>query len=101
MHVFFASCPKGIESLLLDELKLFGAESLKATDAGVGFKSNMEVAYRACLWSRFASRIFLQLHRYSAADTDELYSGAQEIDWSEHMTASAQLATPFTILASA
>ena len=29
--IFFATCPKGIESLLADELRGFGAEGVKET----------------------------------------------------------------------
>ena len=35
---FFATCPKGLETLLLNELNQLGAQSAKETVAGVSFK---------------------------------------------------------------
>ena len=63
----FATCPKGIESLLADELRGFGAGEVKETRAGVAFAGTLATAYRACLWSRLASRILLTLARFPAA----------------------------------
>ena len=45
--IFFATSPKGIESLLADELRGFGAEGVKETRAGVAFTGTLATAYRA------------------------------------------------------
>lgn len=37
---FFATCPKGLETLLLNELNQLGAQSAKETVAGVAFKGD-------------------------------------------------------------
>ena len=56
----FASCPKGVESLLATELQELGAQDVTPTVAGVSFAGTLELAYRVCLWSRLASRILQQ-----------------------------------------
>jgi len=89
---FFATCPKGLEYLLRDELIGIGAEDVRETLAGVHFSGTLETAYKACLWTRLASRILLPLAEFDAADDDALYRGVQEIDWSQHLAAHATFA---------
>ena len=57
MRDFFASCPKGLEYLLVDELAALGASDVREALAGVHFRGGLDTAYRACLWSRLASRV--------------------------------------------
>jgi 23S rRNA (guanine2445-N2)-methyltransferase / 23S rRNA (guanine2069-N7)-methyltransferase len=84
---FFATCPKGLEYLLRDELAALGAEEAREALAGVHFSGTLETAYRACLWSRLASRILMPLTEFDAADGDALYTGVQAIDWDRHLAA--------------
>jgi len=85
MPTLFATCPKGLEYLLRDELRALGAEDAREALAGVHFSGPLDLAYRACLWSRLASRILLQLVEYDAADADALYAGARTVDWAAHL----------------
>ncbi len=85
MSAYFASCPKGLEYLLRDELAALGAGEVREALAGVHFSGTLETAYRACLWSRLASRILLPLAEFDAADDEALYRGVQAVDWSEHL----------------
>ena len=89
---FFATCPKGLESLLADELRAVGADTVRETRAGVAFGGALEIAYRACLWSRLASRILLPLARFEAVTPEALYAGAQTIKWTDHLGADDTLA---------
>lgn len=83
---FFATCPKGLEQLLEEELQNLNATDTKQTVAGVHFKGSLETAYRACLWSRFASRILLPLATFPAVDAEDLYKGASKIPWLQHLS---------------
>ena len=89
---FFATCPKGLEYLLRDELVAFGAADVHETLAGVHFSGTLRTAYHACLWSRLASRILLPLAEFEAADDNALYRGVQAIDWHEHLATHATFA---------
>lgn len=82
---YFATCPKGIEPLLAEELRTLGAEAVRETRAGVAFEGPLAAAYRACLWSRLASRVLLPLARFPAPSPDALYDGTRSISWSEHL----------------
>ena len=92
MTAYFATCPKGLEYLLRDELVALGADDVRETLAGAHFSGSLATAYRACLWSRLASRILLPLAEFAAADDDALYAGVQTIDWSQHLAVHATLA---------
>lgn len=84
MHYqFFATCPRGLESLLEDELKSLHARQIKPTDGGVGFAGDMLLCYRANLESRIATRILLQVGKGRYSNEDELYQGAYKIDWAQ------------------
>jgi len=92
MTAYFATCPKGMEYLLRDELTALGAPEAREALAGVHFSGTLAIAYRACLWSRLASRVLLPLAEFDAATDDALYAGVQAIDWSRHLAAHATLA---------
>jgi len=84
---FFATCPKGLEYLLVDELKALGAAEVHEALAGVHFSGGLAAGYGACLWSRLASRVLMPIAEFAAADGDALYRGALAVDWSEHFGA--------------
>ncbi|UXI69874.1 bifunctional 23S rRNA (guanine(2069)-N(7))-methyltransferase RlmK/23S rRNA (guanine(2445)-N(2))-methyltransferase RlmL [Tahibacter amnicola] len=92
MLKLFATCPKGLEYLLRDELAALGAAESRESLAGVHFSGSLEVAYRACLWSRLASRILMPLAEFDAASGEALYDGVAAVDFSAHMAAEASFA---------
>ncbi len=93
---YFATCPKGLELLLSDELGALGAEQAKSTVAGVYFDGDLEIAYKVCLWSRLANRILLPLASFSSESADELYAGVQQVNWLDHMRSEGSLLVQFT-----
>jgi 23S rRNA (guanine2069-N7)-methyltransferase / 23S rRNA (guanine2445-N2)-methyltransferase len=95
-HVLFASAPRGLSELLAEELKALGATHLRVLTGGVHFQGTLEVAYRACLWSRVASAILLELVTFEADTPDELYAGIRNMDWRQHIGPEATLACEFT-----
>ena len=96
-HTFFATCPKGIEALLYQELFSLDNPVLKQTRSGVFFKGTLQSAYKVCLWSRLANRVLLPLARFEAETPDELYHKIYEqIKWEEHMSPEEKIAVDFT-----
>lgn len=91
----FATTPKGLELLLVDELRALGAESAAEKLAGVEFKGDLALAYKACLWSRLANRILLKLAQVPARTPEDLYDGVRSIDWSQHLNPQGTLAVNF------
>jgi 23S rRNA (guanine2445-N2)-methyltransferase / 23S rRNA (guanine2069-N7)-methyltransferase len=80
---FFATASRGLEPLLARELAGLGVATVKEQGGGVAFTGDLAMAYRACLWSRLASRILLPLARFPLADAEALYAGARTIDWTD------------------
>src|SRR5688572_16997558 len=89
---FFASCGKGLEYLLADELIALGCERATATMAGANVEGTLDDAQRAVLWSRLASRVLWPLAEFDCADEHALYAGAAAVDWPSHLEASHTLA---------
>lgn len=82
---FFANCALGLEDLIAEEIKSCGGQEVE-TDTGVVFwKGTLESGYRACLWSRFASRVLMTLARFEVNTEDDLYNFSAAYDWQEHM----------------
>ncbi|HEY7640454.1 MAG TPA: THUMP domain-containing protein, partial [Steroidobacteraceae bacterium] len=92
---FFASCPPGVADLTAAELRGCGATHTRELKLGVLFEGTLETAYRACLWSRTASRILMPLGNFPAATPEALYDGVAAIDWTQHVAASGTLAIEF------
>jgi 23S rRNA (guanine2445-N2)-methyltransferase len=61
MPSFFAPCPRGMETLLAEELSGLDAAEVRITDGGVAFSGDWQLCYRANLHSRLASRILWQV----------------------------------------
>lgn len=99
-YAFFATTPKGIESLLAAELTALGAEETRETRAGVAFRGPLVLAYRACLWSRLANRILLPLADFAAPTPETLYAGTHAVAWEEHFGADHTLAVDFATVQS-
>lgn len=95
---FTATCGSGLEPLVLQEIAAFGGEEIASQPGAVTWSGNLETGYRACLWSRFASRILLELTRFDAPTTDALYAGAGEVLWDEHLTVKSTFAVHTTLV---
>lgn len=96
MLKFFATCPLGLENLLFNELKDLNLQNVKETVSGVSFDGEMKDAMRACIWSRFASRILLVLSRFHCSTDSELYIGALGIAWEQYTDAKNTISVAFS-----
>jgi 23S rRNA (guanine2445-N2)-methyltransferase / 23S rRNA (guanine2069-N7)-methyltransferase len=88
----FASCPLGIADLTAAELRACGAEQIREFKLGVQFEGSLETAYRACLWSRTASRILMPLAVFPSPTPEALYEGVAAINWTDHLSPQRTLA---------
>ncbi|MEJ7745834.1 MAG: bifunctional 23S rRNA (guanine(2069)-N(7))-methyltransferase RlmK/23S rRNA (guanine(2445)-N(2))-methyltransferase RlmL [Luteimonas sp.] len=82
---FFASCGKGLEYLLAEELLALGCTHATAAMAGVNVEGTLVDAQRAVLWSRLASRVLWPLTDYDCVDEHALYAGAAAVAWQDHL----------------
>ncbi|MFD2438008.1 hypothetical protein [Modicisalibacter luteus] len=78
MASFFVTCPKGVETLLAEEIAALGGEIVKTTVAGVHLNASLDVAYRVCLWSRLANRVILRLVQEEGVEAPKICMGPPE-----------------------
>lgn len=83
---FFATCAKGTEGALRKELAAVGLKHLKGERGGVHFEGPLEAGMRACLHSRTAMRVLLEVATFPAPDRDGLYEGTRAAEWTEWLT---------------
>lgn len=81
MNQFFATCPRGLEALLVSELTEFGAKEIQATDGGVGFSGDMLTCYRANLESRIATRVLWKVGIGRYTNEEDLYEAVYKLNW--------------------
>ena len=80
-HTLFATCPRGLETILAQELQQQGCTAVTPTDGGVSCQGTMAHVYSANLHSRTASRILLQLARTAYRSEHDIYQAAKNIAW--------------------
>ncbi|GAA5523471.1 ribosomal RNA large subunit methyltransferase K/L [Microbulbifer aestuariivivens] len=93
---FTATCPKGLEPLLAQELGELGGVVTREQPAAIHFSGTLAVAYRACLWSRLANRILLRLAHEKIADAEDLYRVVAALPWEAHISPSGKLWVQFS-----
>jgi len=96
-QILVATCSVGLEDLVKDEVVSFGGAEVSCSRGVVFWAGEISSAYRACLWSRYSSRILLQISEFSVADEDDLYGQCLTIPWSEHLTIDTTFAVDCTM----
>ncbi|MEO0420820.1 MAG: bifunctional 23S rRNA (guanine(2069)-N(7))-methyltransferase RlmK/23S rRNA (guanine(2445)-N(2))-methyltransferase RlmL [Pseudomonadota bacterium] len=94
---FTLTCARHLPSLLLQEVEAFGFEEVQERAGAVIATGSLEAAYRACLWSRTAGRVLMEIASGAAGDGDALYATAREIDWSAHLRPEQTLSVVATL----
>lgn len=91
----FATAPKGVEPILEAELLALGIGDVHQHKGGVSFSGDLASAYRACLWSRTASRVLMILDELPADDANSLYEAVTQLAWEDHLSPGGTLAVDF------
>jgi putative N6-adenine-specific DNA methylase len=82
-QAFFASCPRGLEALLQEELSGLGARETEAVPGGVAFEGDLRTCYRANLESRLATRILQRVGRSPYRSERDVHEAALALKWPE------------------
>lgn len=80
-HHYFASCPRGLEEVLQQELMEIHASDIKRVDGGMLFSGDKEVLYKANLSSRIATRILCLVKQGSYENEDDIFNAALSVEW--------------------
>src|SRR5579885_862972 len=89
---FFATCARGLEPILGDELRTLGARDVAPGRGGTAFAGDQALLYRANLWLRTAVRVLQPVLEADVASPDELYDAVRQFDWSPYLTPDHTLA---------
>jgi putative N6-adenine-specific DNA methylase len=89
---YFATCGRGIEPMLAEELVQLGAGDVTAGRGGVSFTGPRALLYRANLWLRTAVRILWPILEAPVTSPDELYEAVRSVDWQRFLTPEHTLA---------
>jgi putative N6-adenine-specific DNA methylase len=84
MNKYFAICPRGLEELLLEELRAVGGEDFRRRTAACSFSGDWPVCYRANLESRIATRILWHIVKGPYAKEEDIYRLAVRQLWPNH-----------------
>ena len=95
-YSLYATTPKAMEGILANEIRALGGHNVREKMAGVAFEGDLALAYRVCLWSRTANRVFLPLSQFEVKSQQDLYDGVKRINWFEHLKPDASLAVSFS-----
>jgi 23S rRNA (guanine2445-N2)-methyltransferase / 23S rRNA (guanine2069-N7)-methyltransferase len=98
---FIATCAGGLESLVKEEITGWGGTEVETGIGAVEWSGAVESGYRACLWSRFSSRILLVVDRFEIASTDDLYERARLVPWEDHLAVDGRFAVDCALSAEA
>jgi putative N6-adenine-specific DNA methylase len=78
-----AQCTRGLEQVLVEELRELGARDVTIVAGGALFAADAALACRATFWLRSAVRVLELLVSGRVRDFDELYQLAGRVRWEE------------------
>jgi len=89
---FFVTGHKGFETALFHEIREIvshaedDSKQIKKVYGGIELTGSLELAYRICIYSRLANRVYMPLKSFKADTEEALYQGVYDIDWSSHLS---------------
>lgn len=98
---YFATCARGLEKVLADELRELRADHVEPGRGGVRFHGDLALLYRANLWLRTAVRVLMPILEAPVHSPDDLYAAVQSLDWSKYLTPEHTLAVDCNVRDSA
>ncbi|CAG9934281.1 THUMP domain-containing class I SAM-dependent RNA methyltransferase [Candidatus Nitrotoga arctica] len=80
---FFTPCPRGLETMLANELNTLGAQEVRTTDGGVHFTGPFLLSYRINLHSRIASRVLWRVAVAHYRNEQDIFDTAYALPWND------------------
>ena len=81
MGKFFAPCPRGLETVLAQELRELNAAEIRTANGGVHFSGDFKLCYTVNLQSRIASRVLWQVAHDRYQNEEGVYQVASAVPW--------------------
>ncbi|APR03362.1 THUMP domain-containing class I SAM-dependent RNA methyltransferase [Thauera chlorobenzoica] len=86
-ETFFSPCPRGLETLLAEELGRFGARTVQPLHGGVSWEGDWAACQRANLESRLATRVMWRVAQGRYRAEVDIYKLAYSVTWAKWFTA--------------
>ncbi|MEQ1742784.1 MAG: THUMP domain-containing protein [Candidatus Nitrotoga sp.] len=83
LETFFSPCPRGLETMLANELNALGAQEVRTTDGGVHFTGPFSLSYRVNLHSRIASRVLWRVAIAHYRNEQDIFDTAYALPWND------------------
>ncbi len=93
----FATCTRGLETLLKKELEGLGISEGQTGASGVYLPYTIEHIYKVNYCSRIATRLLVPLARFSCTGREDLYKQIGKIDWTRFLTLDTSFAVDANI----
>ena len=81
MGKFFAPCPRGLETVLAQEMQELNAAEIRTANGGVHFSGDFKLCYNVNLQSRIASRVLWQVAHDRYQNEEDVYQVASAVAW--------------------
>ena len=81
VSAWVVACADGLESLLAIEVAKLGATVISQQHGAIMVEGDLSTAYKLCLWSRLASRVYKPLFRIESQTPEALYEQAVNYPW--------------------
>lgn len=81
MEIFFAPCPRGLETVLAQEMRELNAAEIRTANGGVHFSGDFKLCYNINLQSRIASRVLWQVAHDRYQNEEDVYQVASAVAW--------------------
>ncbi|CAH1385877.1 THUMP domain-containing class I SAM-dependent RNA methyltransferase [Candidatus Nitrotoga sp. M5] len=83
LETFFSPCPRGLETMLANELNALDAQDVRTTDGGVQFTGPFSLSYRVNLHSRIASRVLWRVAIAHYRNEQDIFDTAYAQPWND------------------
>ena len=91
MEKYFATCPRGLEPLLAEDLTSLGGADSRIVPGGVHFFADWATCYAVNLHSRIATRVLWRVAHGRYAREDDIYRLALDTPWPRWFSAEQTL----------
>jgi len=81
MERHFATCPRGLEQVLAEELAALGGNDVTPVDGGASFGGDLVLCYSTNLESRVASRVLWQVGQARYRSEHDIFEAARALAW--------------------
>lgn len=95
LNDYWVTCPNGFHGLLKQEVADLTGLAPQDWSKGIQVRGSLAQAYRLCLWSRLANRVYLALGQSEDLSVDGLKQLIESIEWDEHVRPSGTLRVDF------